>query len=265
MAGDDTWVNVHRLCWRADHPFSDKLLGKIKLIPKYADSHIQTPAVCVYPSNILEALSAIRDYELKPKKIAAVATGFPSGQYPFGTRLKEIEWISKIGCDEVDVVINRSLALDGRWEDVYNEIVKMRKACENMRMKVILEVGELGSLENVYKASWTAMLAGADYIKTSTGKVTVNATLPVGFVMMRAIKEFHKKYKTMVGIKPAGGLRTEDDCLYWYQLVKRNLGEDWLQPDYFRIGASSLLNEIEKKLFRYLFGQDARPYELGYN
>lgn len=262
MAGDDTWVNVHRLCWRADHPLSEALLTKVRLIPEFADCHIQTPAVCVYPNNILEALSAIRDYELKPKKIAAVGTGFPSGQYPLGTRLKEIEWISKIGCDEVDVVINRALALEGKWDEVYNELVKMRKACENMRLKVILEVGELGSLLNVYKASWTAMLAGADFIKTSTGKVSVNATLPVGFVMTRAIYEFHQKYKTMVGLKPAGGLRTESDCLYWYQLVWRNLGNEWLQPDYFRIGASSLLNEIERRLFYYLFNRDPSPHEL---
>lgn len=178
-----------------------------------------------------------------------MATGFPSGQYSLNTRLDEIKYAIKEGATEIDIVVDRSLVLRGEWQKMYYEIVEMRKVCgDDVHMKTILAVGECGSLENVYKASMVAMLAGADFIKTSTGKESVNATIPVGLVMIRAIRDFYKLTKRKIGFKPAGGVRTLHDAIAWMSLIKVTLGVEWLQPNLFRFGASGLLDDIEKRV-----------------
>jgi len=181
-------------------------------------------------------------------KVATVAAGFPTGQYPLASRLTEIEYAVSLGVNEIDVVIDRSLALAHRWEDLYNELVAMRKACGDAHMKTILAVGELPSLTDIYAASMIAMYAGSDFIKTSTGKEAVNATLPVGIVMCRAIRDFYRQTNKMVGFKPAGGIKTSADALQWLVLVKEELGNQWLNKHLFRIGASSLLDDIVKAI-----------------
>lgn len=175
-----------------------------------------------------------------------VATGFPTGQYPLTSRLQEIHFAIEQGATEIDIVIDRSLVLRGEWQQLYDEIVEMRKACGNVvHMKTILAIGELGTFDNVYKASMVAMLAGADFIKTSTGKESVNATLPVGLVMIRAIQDFYKQTQRRIGFKPAGGVRTVQDAIAWMTLIKTTLGDEWLQPNLFRFGASGLLDDVE--------------------
>lgn len=176
-----------------------------------------------------------------------MATGFPTGQYPLESRLHEIRYAVEQGATEIDIVIDRSLVLAGEWEKLYDEIVEMRKACgDTVHMKTILAIGELGTFENVYKASMVAMMAGADFIKTSTGKETVNATLPVGLVMIRAIQDFYQETQRKIGFKPAGGVRSVKDAIAWMTLIKSTLGNEWLQPHLFRFGASGLLDDIEK-------------------
>ncbi|EDW00999.1 GH20704 [Drosophila grimshawi] len=246
LAGDDTAANVRRLCVRACLPFEPELFDKYverRLLPE-----IHCAAVCVYPARVEDAHKTLKQYgKLKDISIAAVATGFPTGQYGLQTRLGEIGYAIEAGATEIDIVINRQLALVGDWEGVYNEVVLMRKACgERAHLKTILAIGELGSMENVYKASMVCMLAGADFIKTSTGKEAVNATLPVGLVMIFAIQEFKRRTGQIVGLKPAGGVRTVRDAIAWMTLVKQTLGMHWLQPHLFRFGASGLLDDVEK-------------------
>lgn len=181
--------------------------------------------------------------------IFTVATGFPSGQYSLSTRLEEIRFAIDQGATEIDIVIDRGLVLRGEWETLYNEIVEMRKVCgKNVHMKTILAIGECGNYENIYKSSMVAMIAGADFIKTSTGKESVNATLQVGLVMIRAIQDFYKLTKRKIGFKPAGGVRTLQDAIAWMSLIKSTLGAEWLQPNLFRFGASGLLDDIEKTI-----------------
>lgn len=176
-----------------------------------------------------------------------VATGFPTGLYPLETRLKEITFAIDNGATEIDIVIDRSLVLTHQWKDLYEEIVAMRAACgDRAHLKTILGIGECGTMQNVYKASMIAMMAGADFIKTSTGKESVNATLPVGLCMIRAIQEFHRLTGKTIGLKPAGGVRTVDDAIKWLTLIKETLGDDYLNPELFRFGASGLLDDIEK-------------------
>lgn len=178
-----------------------------------------------------------------------VATGFPSGQYSLKSRLEEIVYAIEQGATEIDIVVDRSLVLRGEWQQLYNEIHQMRTACgEKAHMKTILAVGECGTFENIYKASMVAMMAGSDFIKTSTGKESVNATLPVGLVMIRAIKDFYKQTNRKIGFKPAGGVRTVREAIAWMTLIKSTLGDEWLQPSLFRFGASGLLDDIEKKV-----------------
>lgn len=178
-----------------------------------------------------------------------MATGFPSGQYSLSTRLEEIRYAIEQGATEIDIVIDRSLVLRGEWQTLYDETVEMRKVCgKNVHMKAILAIGECGNYENIYKASMVTMLAGADFIKTSTGKESVNATLQVGLVMIRAIAEFYKMTKRKIGFKPAGGVRTLQDAIAWMSLIKSTLGTEWLQPNLFRFGASGLLDDIENHL-----------------
>ncbi|XP_034478964.1 deoxyribose-phosphate aldolase-like [Drosophila innubila] len=246
LAGDDTAANVRRLVVRACLPFEPQLFDKFFEPTLLPDIHCA--AVCVYPARVADAYKTLQQYgKLDDISIAAVATGFPTGQYDLQTRLQEINHAILAGATEIDIVINRPLALGGDWVGVYNEVVLMRNACgTRAHLKTILAVGELGSMENVYKASMVCMLAGADFIKTSTGKEAVNATLPVGLVMIFAIQEFRRRTGQIVGLKPAGGVRTVRDAIAWMTLVKETLGMHWLQSELFRFGASGLLDDIEK-------------------
>ncbi|XP_037955726.1 deoxyribose-phosphate aldolase [Teleopsis dalmanni] len=256
LAGDDTTANVSRLCHRAAYPFPLHMLESV--IEPELQPEIHTGAVCVYPSRVADAYKTFQQLHKETViPIAAVATGFPTGQYGLETRLQEINFAIESGASEIDIVINRQLALIGDWEGVYNEVCEMRKACGNKaHLKTILAIGELGSMENVYKASMACMLAGADFIKTSTGKEAVNATIPVGLVMIYAIQAFQRKTGQIVGLKPAGGVRTVREAITWMTLVKETLGMQWLQPKLFRFGASGLLDDIEKVVRKGLVGQE---------
>lgn len=182
-----------------------------------------------------------------------MATGFPSGQYKLESRLVEIQNAIDDGATEIDIVLDRSLVLTGKWQELYNEVVAMRKVCgKRAHMKTILAIGECGSAENVYKASMVAMMAGSDFIKTSTGKEGVNAILSIGLLMIRAITVFHQKTGRKIGLKPAGGVRTLADAIAWLKLLKNTLGDEWIQKDLFRFGASGLLDDIEKKISDYV-------------
>lgn len=248
LSGDDTYSNVYRLCSKAAHPLREDILEALD-VPK---EDVTTGAVCVYPARVADCVKSFKAIQPSRKiPIAAVATGFPSGQYSLSSRLQEIEYAVESGAREIGIVINRTAALTGDWETVYNEVCDMKKACGEAHLKTILATGELGSLRNVYAASMVCMMAGADFIKTSTGKEAVNAILPVGITMARAIWDYYTDTKIKVGFKPAGGIRTAKDALLWQFLMKEELGDDWLQPDLFRIGASGLLGDIERQLFHY--------------
>ncbi|VVC92837.1 unnamed protein product [Leptidea sinapis] len=237
LSGDDTRSNVTRLCVKAAKPLQEH------------GNKIKTAAVCVYPNRVYDAYETLKHMKLNNEiNIASVATGFPSGLYPLCSRLQEISFAISKGANEIDVVLDRSLVLGGKWDMLYNEVLEMRNACGKAHLKVILGVGELGTYENVYMASMVSMLAGADFIKTSTGKEAVNATLPVGLVMCRAIQDYYQMKGRKVGLKPAGGIKTARDAVNWLVLVKSQLGDEWLTPKLFRIGASSLLGVIEKEL-----------------
>ncbi|RWS26075.1 deoxyribose-phosphate aldolase-like protein [Leptotrombidium deliense] len=261
LAGDDTIVSVERLCSRAVNPLRKHLVEKLHSAGKLKDS-LRVAAVCVYPSRVEDCVATFEKVGCT-LNIASVATGFPSGQYDLNSRLAEISFAISRGANEIDIVINRNHALNGDWRKVYEEICEMRKVCgSDVHMKAIIEAGELGSLANVYKACMAAMLAGADFVKTSTGKVSINATLPIGIVMTRAIWDFYVATGVKIGFKPAGGLRTGKDAIEWLKMVSIQLGADWLDAHLFRLGASSLLNSIEKDLFSLLFGRNPHNYEL---
>nr|CAG4634893.1 EOG090X08W6 [Alona affinis] len=245
LAGDDCPSNVARLCSKAAQPIRDDLASALGL----SQGQLTTGAVCVYPARVSDACKGLQIVGADAIPVASVATGFPSGQTSLKIRLDEIRFAVESGAKEIDIVINRELALAQKWQEVYDELVAMREACGEAHMKSILAVGELSTLTNVYRASLVAMMAGSDFIKTSTGKETVNATLPIGLVMCRAIRAFNYKTGFKVGFKPAGGIRTSADVLQWMTLMKEELGDDYLTPSLFRIGASALLNDIERKLF----------------
>ncbi|XP_053602656.1 deoxyribose-phosphate aldolase [Plodia interpunctella] len=243
LSGDDTPSNVKRLCIKAAYPLTANTIKTVE------GQKIRTAAVCVYPSRVQDAYSTIRRMGLVNElPVASVATGFPSGLYPLNSRLDEIKMAVSNGAKEIDIVLDRSLVLRGKWEELFNEVITMKEACGEAHMKVILGVGELGTYENVYKASMVSMFAGADFIKTSTGKEAVNATLPVGLIMCRAIRRYYKMTNKKVGLKPAGGIKTATDAVNWLVLVNNELGPEWLSPKLFRIGASSLLDVLEKSL-----------------
>ncbi|KAJ9598291.1 hypothetical protein L9F63_011031 [Diploptera punctata] len=262
LSGDDTSCNVTRLCLKAAHPLSPDLLVALQL--EEISEKITTAAVCVYPARVKDAVSSLKKMGMADKiPVASVATGFPSGQYLLKTRLEEIKAAVADGASEIDIVIDRGLVIKHQWEELYQEIQQMKEACgPNVHMKTILAVGELGSLTNVYKASLVAMMAGSDFIKTSTGKENVNATLPVGIVMCRAIRDYYQRVGYKVGFKPAGGIRTAKDALNWLILMKEELGTCWMYPDLFRIGASGLLGDIERQLYHYATGRYAAIHEF---
>ncbi|MXW18068.1 MAG: deoxyribose-phosphate aldolase [Gemmatimonadetes bacterium] len=248
LAGDDTEGRVRRLCGKARRPVRSDLLGALA-VPA---SEVKAAAVCVYHTLVPAACDALGGSGIP---VAAVSTGFPAGLSPFATRLTEIRESVAAGAEEVDVVITRGSVLRGGWERLYDEVAGFRDACGDAHMKVILGVGELGTLANVKRAATVAMMAGADFVKTSTGKETVNATLPVGIILARAIRDYHRATGIRVGLKAAGGLKTARDALSWLILVKEELGDAWMDARLFRIGASSLLADIERQLEHHVTGR----------
>ena len=198
-------------------------------------------ALCVYPNMVPTAVERLRDSGVK---VASVATAFPSGQSPLEVKLEEVRWVVEHGADEVDMVIDRGAFLAGRYAKVYDEIVRVKEACGEAHLKVILETGELGTYDNVRRASLLAIAAGGDFIKTSTGKISPAATLPVTLVMLEAVRDYRDSAGRQVGVKPAGGIRSSKDSLRYLVVVNETVGDDWLDPDWFRFGASSLLNDL---------------------
>ena len=245
LAGDDTPGRVRRLCAKARSPVRADLLAALGL------SSLRVGAVCVYHEMVAEAVHALQGSGIP---VAVVSTGFPAGQTPMETKLREIELSVAAGAREVDIVISRRHALTHDWQALFDEIAAYRAACGEAHLKAILATGELQTLENVARASWVAMMAGADFIKTSTGKESVNATLDVSLVMVRAIREFHAETGQVVGYKPAGGISSAKGALQYLALMKEELGDRWLQPDLFRFGASSLLTDIERQLEHHVTG-----------
>ena len=245
LAGDDTPGRVRRLCAKARQPLRADLLAALGL------SALKVGAVCVYHEMVAEAVHALQGSGIP---VAVVSTGFPAAQTPMETKLREIALSVAAGAQEVDIVISRRHALTGDWQALFDEIAAYRAACGDAHLKAILATGELQTLENVARASWVAMMAGADFIKTSTGKESVNATLDVSLVMVRAIREFHAETGQIVGYKPAGGISSAKGALQYLALMKEELGLRWLQPELFRFGASSLLTDIERQLEHHVTG-----------
>jgi deoxyribose-phosphate aldolase len=248
LSGDDTPGTVLRLCAKARQPIAPELADALGV----ADAGITVGAVCVYHEMVPTAVEALQGTAIP---VAAVSAGFPAGLNPLDLRIREIERSVAAGAREIDIVISRRHVLMGDWHALYEEVRAFREACGDAHLKSILATGELGTLQNVYQASIVCMLAGSDVIKTSTGKEPVNATLPVSLVMLRAIRDYHERTGHIVGFKPAGGLRTAKQALDWLILIKEELGDRWMQPDLFRIGASALLGDIERQLEHYTTGQ----------
>lgn len=251
LSGDDTEARVARLCAKARAPLADHILAGLGL------DGLTTGAVCVYPTMVAAAVKALRGSDIP---VASVATGFPAGLMPLPLRLAEIRYAVDQGAAEIDIVISRALALRGDWAQLHDEIAAMREACGAAHMKAILATGDLQTLSNVYKAAMVAMQAGADFIKTSTGKEGVNATLPVSLVMVRAARDYGARTGVKIGFKPAGGMKTAKDALNWQILMKEELGTDWLRPDLFRLGASSMLGDIERQLETHVTGRYAASH-----
>lgn len=259
LSGDDTPSNVQKLCFKAATPVREDLLKSLGFSAK----ELTCGAVCVYPARVADAYKTLESFQMNELiPVAAVATGFPSGQYSLKTRLEEIRMAVADGASEIDIVINRTAALQGKWKLLYDELKEMKKACGKAHMKSILAVGELGCMENVYKASMVAMMAGSDFIKTSTGKEGVNATLVNALVMIRAIRDYFRSTGFKVGFKPAGGIRTAKDSLTWLTLMKEELDDDWTTNKLFRLGASALLGDIERQIYHYVTGRYAAANEL---
>jgi deoxyribose-phosphate aldolase len=213
----------------------------------------------VYPNRVRDAAEALKGSGIP---VASVATGFPAGQTPLAQRIGEIEQAIEAGAREVDVVIARNLVLTGDWRGLYQELRQFRETCGEAHMKTILATGDLGTLKQVYQASLVAMMAGSDFIKTSTGKESVNATLEVSLVMTRAIREYQERTGHKVGFKPAGGISTSKQAMAWQSLMKEELGDEWLMPDLFRIGASSLLTDLERQLYHFITGHYAARHHM---
>jgi deoxyribose-phosphate aldolase len=244
LGGDDTPGRVERLCMKAMRPLRTDLVEALGI------SGVTTGAVCVYHEMITPAAKILNGR----LPIAAVSTAFPAGLASMETKLREIELSVAAGATEIDIVITRQHVLNGNWQALYDEMVAYRKACGDAHVKAILATGDLTTLENVAKASWVCMMAGSDFIKTSTGKEGVNATIPVALTMVRAIREYHEQTGFQVGFKPAGGVSSAKSALQYLALMKEELGRDWLEPHLFRIGASSLLTDIERQLEHYVTG-----------
>jgi deoxyribose-phosphate aldolase len=248
LAGDDTAGNVRRLAAKASHPVRSDLMDALGV----ADVGITVGAVCVYHSMVQTAVDALQGTGIP---VAAVSTGFPAGLSPLEERVREIRASVAAGAKEIDIVITRGHVLTGNWQALYDEVRLFRDACGDAHMKSILATGELATLGNVARASMVAMMAGSDFIKTSTGKEGVNATLPFSLVMVRMIREYQERTGYAVGYKPAGGIKTAKQALEYLFLMKEELGDRWLRPDLFRFGASSLLTDIERQLEHFVTGR----------
>ncbi|TXF77810.1 deoxyribose-phosphate aldolase [Chryseobacterium sp.] len=247
LAGDDTRGNVMRLCEKAKNPVRYDLLEKLGM----QNAGLTTGAVCVYHNLIPFAKEALKGTDIP---IAAVSTGFPAGKISMEEKISEIKRSVAAGASEIDIVISRDLVLESKWKELYNEIKLCREACGDAHMKTILATGEIPTYTKVAKASWVAMMAGSDFIKTSTGKESVNATLAVSLVMIRCIREYYELTGVKVGYKPAGGIQKAKQALDYLILIKEELGNEWLTPELFRFGASSLLGDIERQLEHYVTG-----------
>ena len=253
LSGDDTDERVRRLCAKARRPLEHELVRKLGI----EDLKIQVGAVCVYHRFVATARRALEGTTIN---VAAVSTGFPAGLSPLAQRIEEIEQSVAAGAQEIDIVITRAHVFEGKWQELYDEVATFKHACGKAHMKAILGTGDLLTLRNVARASLVAMMAGANFIKTSTGKEPTNATLPVSLVMTRAIREYAQETGMAVGFKPAGGIRTAKQSLDWLALMKEELGVAWMKADLFRFGASGLLNDIERQLHHYATGR----YSAGY-
>jgi deoxyribose-phosphate aldolase len=251
LAGDDTVGRVQRLCAKARQPVAPAVLEKLGM------TGLTVGAVCVYHDMVAPAVAALEGSGIP---VAAVSTGFPAGLSPFHLRIAEIGESVRAGAAEIDIVISRRHVLTGNWQALYDEMREMRAACGAAHVKAILATGELGTLRNVARASLVCMMAGADFIKTSTGKEGVNATLPVTLTMVRAIRDYRDATGIKVGYKPAGGIAKAKDALVYLSLMKDELGDRWLMPDLFRFGASSLLGDIERQLEHHVTGAYSATY-----
>src|SRR5260221_8679692 len=241
LAGDDTAGKVRRLCAKARRPIRPDLVEALGV----TDLDLTVGAVCVYPTMVPAAVQALHGSNIP---VASVATGFPTGLSPMRLRLEEIRYAVGEGAAEIDIVITREHVLTGNWQALYDEVLQFRKACGEAHLKTILATGELGTLRNVYRASFVAMMSGADFIKTSTGQEAENATLPVSLTMVRAIRAYQERTDYKVGFKPAGGIRKAKDALAWLILMKEELGRQWLEPELVRVCASTVLTDIERQL-----------------
>ncbi|NDJ51846.1 MAG: deoxyribose-phosphate aldolase [Chloroflexi bacterium] len=254
LSGDDTPAKVNRLCAKALNPIRRDILQALEF-----DRPLTTGAVCVYPSRVPDAAAALAGTDLP---IATVSSGFPAAQGPLQPQLDVVVQNVAEGATEIDMVISREFVFTGNWQALYDEVKAFRSACGEAHLKVILETGELATMQNIYRASMISMMAGGDFIKTSTGKASVNATLEAGLIMCRAIRDYCQMTGYKVGLKPAGGIRSGKDAIAWLVLVKEELGNDWLNPDLYRIGASSLLGAIERDLYQTVSGRAAAPHHF---
>ena len=253
LAGDDTPGRVIRLCAKARRPVREDLLSALGM----SDVNLHVAAVCVYHNMIKTALDELVGSTIP---IAAVSTGFPAGQITMDQKLQEIEQSVNAGAKEIDIVISRPHVLRENWKALYEEVQLFKNSCQEAHMKAILETGDLTTVNNIAKASFVCMMAGADFIKTSTGKIAVNATLPVSLVMVRAIRDYFESTGVKVGFKPAGGIQKAKQALEWLILIKEELGDDWLSPKLFRFGASRLLGDIERQLEHFVTGRYSASY-----
>jgi deoxyribose-phosphate aldolase len=248
LSGDDSAERVKRLCAKARHPLQDSLVKQLGI----EELNLTVGAVCVYHAFVETAVKALEGTNIP---VAAVSTGFPAGLSPLAERVQEIRRSVESGAQEIDIVITRAHVFNGEWQALYDEVAAFKDACGPAHMKAILGTGDLLTLRNVARASLVAMMAGADFIKTSTGKEGVNATLPVALAMLRMIRAYHERTGYKVGFKPAGGISTAKDVLNYQFLMKEELGREWLEPDLFRVGASSLLADIERQLEHHITGR----------
>ena len=253
LSSDDTPDRVRRLCSKALRPLRQELTNDLGI----TSLNLTVGAVCVYHALVETTAKALKGSNIP---VAAVSTGFPHGLSPLPRRIEEIRDSVSAGALEIDIVITRAHVFSGNWEALYQEIKSFREACGDSHLKTILGTGELGSLRNVAKASLVCMMAGADFIKTSTGKEPQNATLPVSLVMLRMIRDYHQKTGHKVGFKPAGGIRTAKQALEWQILMNEELGREWLEPELFRFGASGLLTDIERQLEHFVTGRYSAAY-----
>jgi len=253
LSGDDTEERVRRLCAKGRHPIQQELVEKLGI----EELGIKVAAICVYHTFVETALHALEGSGIH---VAAVSTGFPAGLSPFAERVAEIRRSAEAGAHEIDVVITRAHVFGGRWQALYDEIAAFKQACGAAHMKVILGTGDLLTLRNVARASFVAMMAGADFIKTSTGKEPTNATLPVSLVMVRAIREYAQQTGMAVGFKPAGGIRTAKQSIDWLEMMKEELGPSWMRAELFRFGASGMLGDIERQLEHHATGRYSAEY-----